>query len=156
MAALILPPAPRLTLFFDRSCPFCRAEMARLRRWDTQARQARQARLAFIDCAAEDFHADDYGFTQAAVMRELHGITDTGEVLRGLACIRRAYALTRYGGLWRITAWPPLARAFDRFYLWFARNRHAISYYAHPGARGGNLQADCTSACARKLTGTPT
>lgn len=149
MAALILQSNPGLTLFFDRSCPFCRAEMARLRRWDAQGR------LGFVDCAAEDFRAADHGFTQAAVMRELHGVTDTGEVLRGLACIRRAYALTRHGWLWSVTAWPPLASAFDRFYLWFARNRQAISHYTHPGARGGDVQADCASACARKLTGTP-
>jgi predicted DCC family thiol-disulfide oxidoreductase YuxK len=148
MAVLIPQVTPQLTLLFDRSCPFCRAEMVRLRRWNTQGR------LGFIDCTADDFHAADHGFTQAAVMREMHGITDTGEVLRGLACIRRAYALTRYGWLWRVTAWPPLAGAFDRFYLWFARNRQAISRYTHPGARGGNALAGASN-CARKLTGTP-
>lgn len=140
---------PQLTLFFDDTCPFCRAEMARLRRWDTQGR------LSFIDCAGPDFCAADHGFTQAAVMRELHGITSEGAVLRGLAAIRRAYALTRYGWLWKITAWPLLNTRFDRFYLWFARNRQAISRYTHPGARGGEAPGDCTVACASKLTGTP-
>ena len=147
----IAPEVPKaeLTVFYDRACPLCFNEMRRLARWDVHGR------LAMIDCSAADFRAADYGFTAAVLDRELHGITADGQVLRGLACIRRAYALTRYGWLWRITAWPPLAGAFDRFYLWFARNRQAISRYTHPGARGGNAQADCTSACARKLTGTP-
>jgi len=142
-------PTLQLTLFFDSTCPFCRTEMARLRRWDAQGR------LAFIDCAAQDFRAADYGLTQIGVMRELHGITCEGAVLRGLACIRRAYALTRYGWLWSITAWPLLNTRFDRFYLWFARNRQAISRYTHPSARGGDAPGDCTLACASKLTGTP-
>ena len=111
----------QLTVFYDHSCPFCRAEMMRIARWDTRGR------LRLIDFSAPQFNAGDFGLTHAALNRELHGVTAAGEVLRGLACVRRVYELTRFGVLWRVTALPGLKPVFDRFYLWFARNRQALS-----------------------------
>jgi len=148
---------PTLTVFYDHACPICRAEMLRLAGWD------RHGRLALVDCSAPQFNAADFGFTDAALDRELHGVTADGQVLRGLACLRRAYALTRYGWLWRITAWPLLRPGFDRFYLWFARNRRAISRYTQFGRGPGDADNApglerrddaCGAACASKLTGT--
>lgn len=144
MATVRIPAsAPMLTLYYDHACLICRREMQRLARWDNNHR------LAFIDSAAADFDAVAHGFTAAALNRELHGVTDEGRVLRGLECIRRAYALTRYGWLWRVTALPGLRRGFDAFYLWFARHRRAISRLPLIGG----AQEACTSACATKLTG---
>ena len=169
--------SPQLTLYYDHTCAVCRGEMARLKRWD------RHARLALIDVSAPGFRAEAHGFSAAALDRELHGVCADGRVLRGLECIRLAYALTRYGWLWRVTALPGLKPLFDRFYLWFARNRQSISRYAHPGyrrrqeaassqpragpaaqsarrathapapARARQRGRDCDGACATKLTG---
>jgi predicted DCC family thiol-disulfide oxidoreductase YuxK len=136
-------PTPQLTLYYDHACALCRIEMQRLARWD------RGQWLAFIDSSAVDFDAAAHGFTAAALDRELHGVCADGRVLRGLACIRQAYALTRCGWLWRITALPGLKSGFDAFYLWFARHRRAISRYVF----FGRAQEACTSACATKLTG---
>ncbi|MDB5805443.1 MAG: hypothetical protein JWN73_2765 [Betaproteobacteria bacterium] len=136
---------PQLTLYYDHACAICRNEMQRLARWDSRGR------LAFIDSSAPDFEAQQHGFTAAALDRELHGVSADGSVLRGLACIRRAYALTRFGWLWRITALPGLSRGFDAFYLWFARHRRAISSHLLIGRQ---QHEECTSACAAKLTGT--
>ena len=126
----------KLTVFYDHSCPFCRAEMMRIARWDARG----QVRM--IDFSAAVFRAEDYGLTHAELDRELHGITASGEVLQGMACVRRVYELSRFGWLRRITALPGLKPLFDSFYLWFARNRLALSArlgYAkacpdHPGA----------------------
>jgi len=142
-------PVPQLILFYDHGCAICRAEMMRMARWDTDGR------LQLIDSSAPDFDAGAHGFTARALDRELHAVTAEGEVLKGLAAIRRAYALTRHGWLWKITAWPGLKPGFDRFYLWFARNRLAISRWLFIG-RGANAPACpnvCTDACARKLKG---
>jgi predicted DCC family thiol-disulfide oxidoreductase YuxK len=141
--------APELTLFYDRKCAICRAEMMRLAKWDAAGR------LRMVDSSAADFDAGAYGFTAQALDRELHGISAGGEVLKGLAAVRRAYALTRYGWLWKITAWPGLKPGFDRFYLWFARNRLAISRWLFIGrAQPGTETAPaCLDACARKLKG---
>lgn len=111
----------QLTVFYDHACPFCRAEMMRMARWDTRGC------LRLIDFSVPQFNAADFGLTHAALNRELHGVTAAGEMLRGLACVRRVYALTRFGVLWRITVLPGCKPLFDRFYLWFARNRQAMS-----------------------------
>lgn len=145
-----------LTLFYDRNCAICANEMQRLARWDAAGS------LRLLDISAPGFDAADYGLTSAALDRELHGISADGRVLRGLECVRRAYALTRYGWLWRITALPLFKSGFDRFYLWFARNRYAISRYVHrahaqEAATGGDRQdGSCGGACTRKLSGTST
>ena len=146
---------PQLTLYYDHDCAICREEMLRMARWDEAARAKRGdavGRLRLIDSSAPDFRAEDHGFAAQALDRELHGVTAGGEVLRGMAAIRRAYALTRYGWLWNITAWPGLRPGFDRFYLWFARNRRAISRYALGGSLPAAAACDGT-ACARKLSG---
>ena len=113
--------APELSVFYDHSCAFCRTEMTRIARWDTQAR------VRLIDFSAPGFCPAAYGLERAALDRELHGISRDGEVLRGMACVRQVYRLTRLGWLWRITALPGLRGIFDCFYLWFAHNRQAIS-----------------------------
>jgi predicted DCC family thiol-disulfide oxidoreductase YuxK len=158
-------PVPQLTLFYDHGCAICRAEMMRMARWDEQARRgcgevhgrrgAAHGRLQLIDSSAPGFDAAAHGFTAQALDRELHALTAEGEVLKGLAAIRRAYALTRYGWLWKITAWPGLKPGFDRFYLWFARNRLAISHRLFVGrtASAPACPHVCTDACARKLKG---
>jgi len=151
-------PVPQLTLYYDHGCAICRAEMMRMARWDEQARRRRGAahgRLRLIDSSAPDFDAGAHGFMAQALDRELHAVTAEGEVLKGLAAIRRAYALTRYGWLWKITAWPGLKPGFDRFYLWFARNRLAISRWLFVGrAQNGTKKASaCLDACAGKLKG---
>jgi predicted DCC family thiol-disulfide oxidoreductase YuxK len=146
MTAQLAPQlTPQLILYYDHACAICRKEMQRLARWDGERR------LAFVDSSAPDFDARKHGFSAAALDRELHGVCADGSVLRGLACIRRAYALTRFGWLWRATALPGLKSGFDAFYLWFARHRYAISRYAFFGRQ---RQEDCISACGAKLTGT--
>ena len=141
-------PAPELTLYYDRTCAVCRSEMLRLKRWD------RAGRLRLVDSSAPDFRAADHGFTASALDRELHAVTAAGQVLKGLEAVRRAYALTRHGWLWSVTAWPGLKPGFDRFYLWFARNRLAISRYLPGGrARPAACGDTCGDTCARKLKG---
>jgi predicted DCC family thiol-disulfide oxidoreductase YuxK len=110
-----------LTVFYDHACPFCRTEMMRLKAWD------KGHRLGLIDMSAPGFDAATHGFTREELDRELCGITAEGNTLRGLACVRRVYEFTWMGPLWRITDLPGLRPVFDRFYLWFARNRLAMS-----------------------------
>jgi len=74
-----------LTLYFDSACPFCRREMARLRRWD------RPGRLAFVDIAAPGFDPAPLGTTLAAMNAELHGLRTDGAMLVGTATILEAY-----------------------------------------------------------------
>ncbi len=112
---------PALTLYFDGLCPFCHAEMARLRAWDAGGR------LAFVDIAAGDFEPAPLGMNMAALNRELHARTAAGALLVGLDAMLAAYTLAGRG--WVVAplrvGWlrPPLAAA----YRLFARHRYAMS-----------------------------
>ena len=109
------------TLYFDGQCPFCLAEMTRLRGSD------KLARLAFVDIAQPDFDPAFLGVDMTALNRELHSRTEAGEVLVGIDSLLAAYTLIGKG--WRVL---PLRVTFLRpplayLYRTFARNRYRIS-----------------------------
>ncbi|SFG19358.1 Predicted thiol-disulfide oxidoreductase YuxK, DCC family [Duganella sp. CF458] len=128
-----------LTLYFDNACPFCRREMARLRRWD------RAGRLAFIDIAAPGFDPEPLGASLAAMNTELHGLRASGAMLVGTDAILEAYTLA--GRAWlvgplRIAALRPMLAAA---YRGFARNRYRFSRWlgidgAHRSCDGDRCQ----------------
>ncbi len=113
--------APELTLYFDGYCPFCAAEMQRLRRWDAAGR------LGFIDISEPDFDPTPLGVDLAALDRALHSMTAAGSLLVGLDSILAAYTLVGRGWLVMPLRIPLLRPLLARFYLWFARNRYRFS-----------------------------
>ncbi|WP_164707871.1 thiol-disulfide oxidoreductase DCC family protein [Paraburkholderia phosphatilytica] len=111
---------PALTLYFDGACPFCVAEITRLRSWDEQGR------IRFVDIAVPEFEAPP-GVDLAALNREMHGRTAEGAWLTGIDCIVAAYDTVGRGWLvapLRVRAMRPL---FRRGYRLFARHRQRIS-----------------------------
>ncbi|GGC68359.1 thiol-disulfide oxidoreductase DCC family protein [Undibacterium terreum] len=112
---------PLLSLYFDGNCPFCAAEMKRLRHWDTHAR------LGFIDIADPAFDASEQGLDLHAMNLQLHGRLANGDILVGLDTMLAAYTLA--GKLWvvlplRIKALRPL---LSMLYRQFALKRYAFS-----------------------------
>ena len=129
---------PSLTLFFDGKCPFCAAEMTRLRAWD------KHGRLGFVDMAQYDFDPSMLGVEMAALDRELHSRTAAGKILVGIDSILAAYTLVGKG--WIVL---PLRVALLRpmlawLYRGFARNRYRFSrwlgYKAVPPCQDGSCQ----------------
>ena len=112
----------RLTFLYDGACAICAAESARLRRWNE-----RKATLRFVDISTPGFDPMLYGKTMAELMGRVHAFRPDGEVLIGMDAIRAAYEEVGLGWLLRPTNWPGLRLLFDRFYLWFARNRYRLS-----------------------------
>lgn len=113
--------APELTLYFDGHCPFCSAEMARLRRWN------QAGRLAFVDISAIDFDPVPLGLDMAALDRELHSHTADGRLLVGIDSMLAAYTLV--GRAWlvfplKVRVLRPLLASL---YRGFARNRYRFS-----------------------------
>ncbi|MDB5776856.1 MAG: hypothetical protein JWP38_2989 [Herbaspirillum sp.] len=110
-----------LTLYFDGQCPFCLAEMTRLRSWN------KVGRLAFVDIAEPGFDPTFLGVDMTALNRELHSSTAVGEVLVGIDSMLAAYTLVGKG--WFVLPLrvsflrPPLAYLYRKF----ARNRYRIS-----------------------------
>lgn len=126
---------PALTLYFDGACPFCRAEMQRLRRWD------HAGRLAFVDIATPGFDPSELGLSMTDLGREVVSRTAAGQLLAGIDTIWAAYSLV--GRAWLV--WPlrvpGLRTVLAWLYRWFARNRYLLSrllgYRAEPPCRDG-------------------
>jgi predicted DCC family thiol-disulfide oxidoreductase YuxK len=120
-----------LQLFHDGECPLCSREIRFLEARD------RKRRISFVDIAAEDFDAGDYGLFGSDVIEKIHGKLPNGETIEGLEVIRRAYSAVGLGWLLAPTGWPGLARLSDRAYRVFARNRLRWT--------GRNEECDCSS-----------
>ena len=87
----------RIMVLFDGACPLCRREARVWRRLDRG-----RGRIVLLDLASEEFDFAAYGLTHEAAMQQIHGILPSGELVRGMEVIRRAYR-------------------------WFARNRLKIT-----------------------------
>lgn len=112
---------PSLTLYYDGHCPFCAAEMTRLKHWNTAGH------LHFVDIAEPGFDPTPLGVTMADLDRELHSRTADGAVLVGIDSMLAAYTLVGRG--WLVM---PLRVSFLRptlatLYRKFARNRYRFS-----------------------------
>lgn len=130
--------SPELTLFYDGHCPFCAAEMARLRRWN------KLGRLGFVDIAEPDFDPAPLGVDMAALDRELHSLTADGKLLVGIDSMLAAYTLVDRGWMvcpLRMRLFRPL---LANAYRVFARNRYRISRWM-----GYRPIADCAGAVCR-------
>jgi len=111
----------KLTLYYDGQCPFCLAEMTRLRHWNVAGQ------LAFVDIAEPGFDPLILGVDMEALNLELHSRTAAGDLLVGIDSMLAAYTLVGKG--WFVLPLrvrllrPPLAYLYRKF----ARNRYRIS-----------------------------
>lgn len=112
----------QFTILIDGQCSLCSREAAFMQRLDKG-----RGRLRLIDITDPAFDPASLGLTFEQVMGQIHGILPDGSVIRGMEVFRRAYAALGWGWVLAPTAWPGLRWLFDRFYLWFARNRHRFS-----------------------------
>ena len=112
---------PELTLYFDGHCPFCAAEMGRLRKWN------KDGRLAFVDISTAGFDPAPLGVDMAALDRELHSRTADGRLLVGIDSMLAAYTLVERAWL----VFPLKVRLLRPLLAWlyrgFARNRYRFS-----------------------------
>ncbi len=110
-----------LTLYYDGTCPFCAAEMARLRAWD------RGGRLAFTDIALPGFDPAHLNASMGDLNLELYSQRADGKVLVGIDSLLAAYTLVGRGWLvWPLRV-PVLRDALAWLYRRFARNRYKMS-----------------------------
>lgn len=84
--------------------------------------------LSVVDFTQSSVDVTKWGLTFDQVMGQIHGIhhhgiSDTGTISTGMQVFRDAYSLVGWGWLWAPTGWPILKPIFDRFYVWFAKNR---------------------------------
>ena len=113
---------PLLTVYFDGSCPLCRAEIAIYRRLpESQA-------MAWVDVSAGQ---DLGGLTCQAAMARFHVRNAQGHMFSGAAAFSQMWRL--FPG-WRwlgwLSAWPPLSWAFEGAYRLFLPVRPALQRMA--------------------------
>lgn len=106
-----------LTLFYDGACPLCLREVNFLRGRD------RRGTIRFLDIAAPDFRAEDYGFTYAALMERIYARLPDGTTLTGVEVFRQLYARVGFGWLVPLTRLFGIRHALDFAYEVWAKNR---------------------------------
>ncbi len=114
---------PRITVFYDGSCPMCSAEIHGLKKLDARNQ------IGLLDCSPPDFDDTPYrmhGIDRAAMMDALHVLDANGAWHKGVdafALLYRTAGLPLAASLWN----HPLTRPFTaRLYPWVARNRQAL------------------------------
>jgi len=115
-----------LTLYYDSSCPLCKAEMENL------MLRNQQGKLMFQDIHAQGFIPPE-GYTQAMLLERLHGKQADGRIIHSLAVLRYAYAAVGLGWVAGFTRWPLLKPLMDGLYRFFARHRHRIPAFIGQG-----------------------
>ena len=113
-----------LRVYYDRSCPVCRAEIHALKAED------QRGRLQLIDCSADDF-ADEIaardGKSQHAMMNAIHVIDANGRwhiAADAFAAIYDAAGIRRMARFWSAPSLRPL---LDRIYPLMAYCRPVLS-----------------------------
>jgi predicted DCC family thiol-disulfide oxidoreductase YuxK len=112
---------PELSLYYDGNCPFCLAEMTRLRNWN------HAGKLAFVDISEADFDPEFLGVDMRALDSQLHSLTNDGRVLVGIDSMLLAYTLVEKSWLVLPLRVKFLRPALSYLYRIFARHRYMFS-----------------------------
>ena len=118
----------KLTLFYDGACPLCQAEILFL-----SGRNQEQL-LDFVDINSTQFDPQKVGVSCEAALTAMYGQFASGKLIQGISVFPEAY---RRANLPRL-AWFFSRKSLQPFlklaYLFFAKNRHAISRLLGPTA----------------------
>jgi predicted DCC family thiol-disulfide oxidoreductase YuxK len=130
-------PAYPLTLYYDDSCPLCRAEMRVIARNDAHGR------IRLVDCSTPGF--DDpacraAGIATDALMHRLHALDADGHWRVGVPAFAAAYTAIGVGGLGRFFSSPRLQPLLSRLYGWLADHRQGLSRLGLSGLFGRVVQ----------------
>jgi predicted DCC family thiol-disulfide oxidoreductase YuxK len=135
-----------LTVYYDKSCPMCAAEMAVIDELNWRGR------LLLVDCSAPDFEdgeAEREGVTREAMMTRLHARDPEGRWLTGLDAFEAVYAAVGLDDLARVWGDRRLRPVLDRIYPVMARNRQSLSKIGLHKLVGAGMRAAARAAPPR-------
>ena len=118
----------KLTLFYDGACPLCPAEILFL----SGRNQANI--LGFVDINSELFDPQKVGVSCEAALAAMYGQFADGTLIQGVSVFPEAYRRADLPRLAWLFSRKPLQPFFKLAYLFFAKNRHAISSLLGPAA----------------------
>lgn len=106
-----------MQVFYDGSCPFCRHEVAWLKK------RTPFEKVQYQDLCLVDENSPVCGLDRQTLMQEIHAVDEDGRILKGMEVIRRMYREAGMSWLLLPTAWPILKPVFDTAYRLFAKHR---------------------------------
>tara|TARA_R110001592_G_scaffold140906_2_gene362039 strand:- start:13662 stop:14072 length:411 start_codon:yes stop_codon:yes gene_type:complete len=112
----------KLTLFYDGHCPFCVAEMTKLKAYD------QNGNLLLEDIQLPDFKERFPDLCWQDLNDRIHGQLPDGSLITGLDVTFLAWKYVGKGRIYAPLRWPVIRWFADAFYVFFARNRYTISY----------------------------
>ena len=118
----------KLTVFYDGACPLCQAESLFL----SGRNQAKL--LEFVDINSDQFDPQKVGVSCEAALAAMYGQFASGRLIQGVAVFPEAYRRANLPRMARIFSSKPLQPFLKLGYLFFAKNRHAISSLLGPAA----------------------
>jgi predicted DCC family thiol-disulfide oxidoreductase YuxK len=118
----------KFTLFYDGACPLCQAEILFL----SGRNQANL--LDFVDINSERFDSQRLGISCEAALAAMYGQFASGKLIQGVAVFPEAYRRANLPRLAWFFSRKPLQPILRLSYLFFAKNRHAISNLLGPTA----------------------
>lgn len=113
-----------ITVWYDASCPLCRAEIGALADADADGV------LRLVDCSAPGFDDPDAraaGIGRAALMDALHARDADGRWHVGVDAFEAIYRAVGIESVARLWGHPWLKPLWVRVYPWIARHRMALS-----------------------------
>jgi predicted DCC family thiol-disulfide oxidoreductase YuxK len=118
----------KLTLFYDGACPLCQAEILFL----SGRNQANL--LDFVDIHSEQFDPEKVGVSCEAALAAMYGQFASGILIQGVSVFPEAYRRANLPRMAWFFSRKPLQPFLKLAYLFFAKNRHAISSLLGPVA----------------------
>ena len=119
---------PKLTLFYDGSCPLCQAEILFL------SRRNQAGLLDFVDVHSAQFDSESIGISCAQALAAMYAQYDNGTLIQGAAVFPEAYRRANLPFLAWMFSRKSLQPALQVGYRFFAKHRHAISSLFGPTA----------------------
>ncbi|SNX28104.1 Predicted thiol-disulfide oxidoreductase YuxK, DCC family [Polynucleobacter meluiroseus] len=119
---------PKLTLFYDGSCPLCQAEILFL----SGRNQAKL--LEFVDVHSSEYRPELIGLSCEKALASMYGQFSDGTLINGVPVFSAAYSRANLPFLAWLFSRKLLMPILNGGYYLFAKNRHAISKWFGPPA----------------------
>ena len=105
-----------MEVFYDGACPLCLREIKMIRKWD------REQKINFIDIAALDFSAQEYGKTKNWFDVSMRSRVD-GEWVSGVESFRQMYLRVGFRRSVWMSRLPVVSQMLSAGYFVFAKIR---------------------------------
>lgn len=136
-----------LEVYFDGSCPLCRAEIDALRP------AVDDGLLRLHDCSPPGFADADalrHGIDRASLMAAMHVRTPDGRWHAGVDAFVELYRAAGIASISRLWGHPALKPLWTRAYPWVARHRQGLSRLGLTGIFGALVRRAARRAARRR------